>query len=496
METYLLAILAGVILISAKLGEGIFQRIGLPGLLGAIMAGLVIGPAGLGIVSHDILRELSLLLSIGISFTLFLSGVEEFSNPAILRPNKREFLYSIMLLVLTIIPLYFVVSLVWKAGLEARLAYSTALAVVSLGPLIKIILESEAIDEKLLSVLRVSLIAELISIIVFNTAYRGLNLLDFTLSALFVTTVYFTGRRYLDRGLRLIEKYFFVKEAPFAVIIGMILAVSYLAELIGFNAAVTALLLGMFLSSYLSKRPAYLERIRAITHGFLEPLFFAGVGLYAARITSYMVLVAAIISLLVAPRLLIGKKLGLSPRESLVLAAKGGVDAAMLLTLLRTGMISQDAYVTGIMTLVASTTFAGLAFKITRPSVEFWRLPVGAMPLENNVVYYAEKASYAARLASIYGAVVVVDEEYKPIGYITAEDLVDLDPRLLEKIAAVIISRPEIPVVNSNTLVAEILQDQLMREPIIAIVDGEGSLIGTLTPKKLLQILLKPKQKG
>ncbi|PSN90744.1 sodium:proton antiporter, partial [Candidatus Marsarchaeota G2 archaeon OSP_D] len=65
----------GVLLVFAKLAEEAFRRLNLVPFVGAIIVGIVLGPGVLGFVS--VIPTISLFLSLGINFLLFISGAEE-----------------------------------------------------------------------------------------------------------------------------------------------------------------------------------------------------------------------------------------------------------------------------------------------------------------------------------------------------------------------------------------------------------------------------------
>ncbi len=496
-DTIWLAIMLGLILAAAKLGEELAARIGLPAFIGAIIAGIILGRAGLGIVEPKHLEGLALILGIGINFTLFLAGVEELSNPRLFRPSGKEVAASAVILSFSSLAITAYLLAVKHLPLDTGLAYSLAVSMISLGPLMKLLAE-RGIDEKALRLLRVGLLVELSALIMFNSVFKGFNILIFIETMAVAAAVLWLGRILLARALHRIEKHLAAREAPFALIVAMVIMTGYIAEALGFNAAVTALLLGIFAADYLVRRPAYLERIRAFTYGFLEPLFFAGVGLYAARPTfSELADVAIMFTILVLSRLAGGLLLGVSGKEQLALLAKGGVDAAMLMSLVQLGLVSEGLYTAGVTVLVAATIVSGFHAPGLKPAPELWRTRVADLPLDHAAVYYREPAIHAARIVARRSAAVVVDEEYKPIGYVVAEDLVEVDPRLLEKLPTFIFSRPEVPVVNKNELVAEVLSDpSMVHEPIIAVVDDDGTLIGTITPRDLLEQVMAGHRRG
>ena len=63
-----------VVLLAAKLGDELFKRIGQPGLVGEIVAGVLIGPSVLGLV--ELSETLEVFAELGVVFLLFWVGLE------------------------------------------------------------------------------------------------------------------------------------------------------------------------------------------------------------------------------------------------------------------------------------------------------------------------------------------------------------------------------------------------------------------------------------
>ncbi len=494
-ETVRAAVLIGLLLFLSKIGEETAIRLRLPGFLGSVIMGLLISGAVAGIVTPSDLEPALLLLVIGINFTLFLAGVEELSNPALLVPTKAELAYSaIMLSLSSILVALIVEALGFVPEWRESLALGVVLGLISSGPLAKIVLGREDVGEKELSIMRTGLLVEVEGLVVFNALVAGENIVwQLVLSAIFVLFIFLVGRHYLTLLFHFIERYLAVKEAPFAMIVALVLMTGYIAEAIGFNAAVTALLLGMFLSEYLEERPLYLERISAFTYGFLEPLFFIGIGVYATRITlSGLGLSLLLFVLSALPRILVAHLQGLRPVQGLAYLAKGGVDAALLLSLLQDEHIGYELYTISLFAIILSIIVASLesaSMHVHRP--EKLRYRVVDLELDADIAHIDMPAEEAARLVAEKGALVVVDDNLRPVGYVTAKDFVEVDPSLLRNIPLRFFLRKEVPIVHKDKTLQEVLTDvSLITEPIIAVIDDEGRVLGTIRPRKLLGALL------
>ncbi len=490
------AVLIGLLLFIAKLGEEIAERLGFPGFSGSIISGILLSGAVLGFIKPEALEPASLLLVIGINFTLFLAGVEELSNPSILRPSLSEILLSIAILSLPSLAIALFAIEMLGLELQASLGLGTVIALVSAGPLMKLLLAKGSLENSDLGLMRIGLLAEVMGLIVFNVLIQGFSFLRLLETVVFVGIVFLVGRRMFDDFLLFIERHIHVKEAPFAFIIALVVMTGYIAELIGFNAAVTALLLGAFLSEYMQIRPLYLERVRAFTYGFLEPLFFIGIGIYAARFRARDALFALVFFVVPSSlKVVLATSYGFKLRESIAFLAKGGVDVALLLALLQGGLIGYDVYTSALLAILASVITASLAYRVKERSRDIPRQRLVDLRPELIIIDENESAEYAARLVAEKGAAVVVDRFMRPVGYIVAEDFATVNPRMLRRIPVKLFMRTEVPVVSSDTTISEILADPpLLHEPIIAIVNHKGEVVGTITPRKLLALLLSRRE--
>lgn len=63
-----------VVLLAAKAGDELFKRLGQPTMVGEILAGLLVGPAVLGLV--DLTETLEVFSELGVVFLLFWVGLE------------------------------------------------------------------------------------------------------------------------------------------------------------------------------------------------------------------------------------------------------------------------------------------------------------------------------------------------------------------------------------------------------------------------------------
>ncbi len=443
-------------------------------------------------MSHEEYLVLQPLLVMGLGFVLFLAGSEELAGRGF--GGVRGVVLGGVLLLVSSVLIYLYSRRFLGLGADAAVLFSLAVGMVSLGPAFKLALHMKELP---VDALNAALVAELAGIILFNIHAEGLTIYSIVGSVAAFALVYTLGRGFMERLLVFVEEHIHAPEAPFAIIVAVILGASYAAEVLGFNAAIAALLLGVFASGYLERRPALHERLSAFTYGFMEPLFFSGIGLAASRPgPAAAVHVAALLGILLASRLAVA---GGRLRDAAVLMAKGGVDASLLYTALSMGLLPGTAYTVGVAVVASSTIAAGLLVRRSgvagpgaagaRRGVERWRARIGDLPLDFHAVSYMAPLSIAAELLTGRDALVVVDEHLRPIGYITPADLIHVDPASMRGLRVADVFRLGVMVVLSTERVGSIAA-KIGHEPVIAVVDERGRLVGTITPRKLLQWLI------
>jgi len=378
------------------------------------------------------------------------------------------------------------------------LGYGLVIGLISVGPLTKGLMESDLISTQLgIKVMVIAVLAEVLGILAFNSILN-LNLLTIMASLALLYFVYRIGRRIFILFTHEVDRVFLASEASFAIIDGLIIITGYLAEYLKFSAALTSLLLGVTASSYLRERPDYIEKLRAFTYGFLEPLFFAGIGLYMSRIDlTVLALFITMFPITLITKVLVGYTAVKNWRLSFAFLSKGGVDAALLISLypLLSSYDLPHLYGVGLLTIMASAlltsvTFYGRGVRRVKPS--FWNLKVSDVMILGGWVLENVNLLRVSSLLLLYPAVVVVDQDGEPVGYISAQDLIHLNPRDYRDIKAAEVYRWPVPIVRKDYSVRRLIE--MIGEldiPVVAVVNEHGKIIGIVDPHALLSKLLR-----
>lgn len=288
MEKTLLSIV--LILIFTKIGGIISRKLKMPEVLGALIAGVILGPVVLNIVQYD--DNIKLLSNLGVIMLMFLAGletnVEEF--------KKAGFSSLIIAVAGIIVPLvlgtlsaYMFFNNFWENVFVGVIltATSVSITVETLKELGKLntraginILGAAVIDD----ILGLILISIVLAVAQTSGSSAGVS---GTLSIIyvFIKIVLFClfsiiGVIYLPKYINKFISYVKPGREFLTFSIAVAIFIAYIAESLGIAAITGAYICGLMFSSISHKE--YLERnVKAISSGFLSLIFFASVGIEA-----------------------------------------------------------------------------------------------------------------------------------------------------------------------------------------------------------------------
>jgi|BEDMetMinimDraft_2_1075160.scaffolds.fasta_scaffold00155_11 Kef-type K+ transport system membrane component KefB/CBS domain-containing protein len=498
----------GLLLVLAKSFEEGFRRLGLVGFVGSILAGIIVGPGVLSIISNT--QYITLFTSLGINFLLFLAGAEEFSLPRLRgRMRLRVLVGSIAALGIPLLLVYILLPHLIGGSNLNYLALSVILGMSSAGPLAKLLMEAGVSRTNTGTfVFITTALVEIGGVVIFATSV-SFSPVPLTIAEIIaaVGISLLLGNLVFARALEVAEVRLNAREIVFSLIVALVLLSGYLGQLLKFNAGIVALFLGFVAQKYFKERPEMLERLHAFTYGFFEPLFFSGIGLYFVRVTPLLLYLSLGLATLILVTkglggFLASKMVGVDPwYGSWGISSKGGVDSALLFSALTLGVIGRSAYSYAAIAIAISGLVSPLLFKakirkISQGNVTPIRraMRIGDILKElgsfytdsNQVLRHVIETMTSANLR----AMVVVDGENRPIGYVSVHDLLEIDPASYGEMRVQDIQLHEVRTVYPNSKVSEILR--IFREtetPIIGVIDYEGKLLGTIVERSLLRLL-------
>ena len=355
----------GLLVVAAKLVEGVFSRFGLSSIVAYTATGVVLGPV-LGIAEAT--AEIQLFLGIGILVLFFLVGLDEIDIPGFVATVRGRYFVAAVLsvvvsllvaLVVTANPLNLPFAL--GLGFTEALALAGILSLSSLGLVAKVLADDGHLKEPIgLKMFTIVTIAEVIALLVVGFSigehhdFSALNVLILLAQILgFVVVTWVLSAKLLPRAILFLRRFIKVPELSFGLLLGGLFLVVVGAEEMGLHGTIGALLFGAALSGLPEGvRNDILPGMRSASEGLFVPLFFASAGLQF-DLSFTEIPLGTIAALVLIP--LVGKFAGafLSTVVTRIeapftlatgLMSKGVAEIALLLVLLEAGVIEQSVF--------------------------------------------------------------------------------------------------------------------------------------------------------
>ncbi|MGY5152172.1 MAG: cation:proton antiporter domain-containing protein [Candidatus Nitrosopumilus sp. bin_6a] len=404
-----------VLVIASKLGGELLHRIGQPSILGNVIAGIIVGPAFLALV-HPI-EAIELFVSIGIFFLFFLIGLEEIDVAGLFKVMKGRIFAGSAIAFLMPFLIAGVFGLAIDMDFIQSFAIASVIAASSLGVTAKVLSDLGKLKSTIgLQIFTVTAIVEFIAII-FVSVFIQIDtnsespdisemLWLFAKMVIFFAVAGLLSVYGLPQFFRLMKHHLRVKEAYFAIVIGMILLVAYFAEISGVHGAIGALLLGIAVSRM--TRDEYHEiskNIRAIGYGIFIPIFFAGIGLHFSLaflelewwiITVFIIIMTGVkfLGSYIAVRI---AKMRPATTVAYGVMSKGAVDLALMLSLLQAKIMDDKLF--SLLVLGTLITMIISSVELQRKLKKITHFKVGAAELGLVPLYFRRVVSDTLAIA-------------------------------------------------------------------------------------------------
>ena len=368
----------GMLIVVAKLAEGLLSRLGLNSIVAYTVAGIFLGPVT-GLV--EITEYIAIFLSIGVFIFFFLIGLDEIDIPGFMSTIRgRYFVAATVSVIISILVSLIVTADLLGLGFNlgvstesgevefTKLEFSKALSLAgilslsSLGLVAKVLADKGLLKELIgLRIFTAVIIAEVIALLVVGLtigessgAVSVLGILKLLGQiAGFTIVIWIVSAKALPRVMALLQRFLNVPELSYGLLIGGLFLVVYGAEQFGLHGSLGGLLFGAALSGLPHRmREDIMPGMRSTAEGLFVPLFFASAGLHLDF--SFIDLPPlTIVALLFVP--MIGKvlaslvgtymaRLDTPIVLSTGLMGKGVAEIALLLVLFETDVISQGVF--------------------------------------------------------------------------------------------------------------------------------------------------------
>ncbi len=365
-----------VVFASAKLLSEIFERFRQPGIVGEILAGILIGPYLLNWMSpNEVLRILS---DLGVMFLLFRVGLEVKSSD-LLKVGGTSLMVAVSGVLLPF-AMGWAVATAWHMPTVEGIFTGAAMVATSVGITAEVLASRGLLNTRAARIiLAAAVIDDVLGLIVLALASgfaRGsINYLDIAITAglaigftVFLATL---GSRAARRVVPHVQARLSLAEGEFAMAMTLLFALSLLAVYAGVAAIVGAFLAGMALSEAVDRRVADL------TDGVAEllvPFFLVGIGMQfdvsafanpSTLALAAVIFIAAIVSKFVGcglGALSIGKTDAV--RVGVGMVPRGEVGMVVAQLGLRLGVMSESLYAVVVFMSVATTLIAPPLLKL------------------------------------------------------------------------------------------------------------------------------------
>ncbi|MEG3906381.1 cation:proton antiporter [Microcoleus sp. w1-18aA5] len=258
----------------------VFERLRLPGIVGLIIAGVIVGPNGLNLLQRD--ATIVLLGTVGLLFLMFLAGLETSLDDLKLNADKAVIFglatFSLPMILGTGAMLLLGYS--WLAAILVASCFATH-TLLALPILTKLgLMRTQTITTTLGGTLITNVLGLLVLAIVVK-AFKGNLTLEFWLFLIPSLAIYTFATLW---GVPKIGRWFFKKfghdeNAEFIFVLATLFLVSYAAELIEIEAIIGAFLSGIAITQIIPKMSPLMNRIEFIGNTLFVPFFLISVGM-------------------------------------------------------------------------------------------------------------------------------------------------------------------------------------------------------------------------
>lgn len=361
---------------AAKLLAELFERFGQPGIVGEILAGVLVGPSALGWIQPDEL--LASLADIGVMFLLFRVGLEV--KPAELL--KLGGTATIVALCGVIVPFLMGWGLMlwWGQPNIESIFVGAAMVATSVGITAQVLASKGLLQQRASQIiLAAAVIDDVLGLLVLasvSSMARGeVHVAEIAitvgLAVAFVILIATMGNRAVGKVMPRIQESMQLAEAEFTLAMILLFGLAVLAVYVGVAAIVGAFFAGMALSGTVG------HRVHDLSHGATEllvPFFLAGIGLnvdLSAFRDSSMILLAVILLVLACLSKFLGCGLSALPlgrpdalKIGVGMIPRGEVGMVVAQIGLTMGVISPNIYGVVVFMAVATTLVAPPLLKL------------------------------------------------------------------------------------------------------------------------------------
>src|SRR5690348_17275561 len=300
-----------VIFVSAKVMAEIAERVGQPGIVGEILAGVLVGPSVLGWLAPNEL--LSALSDLGAMFLLFRVGLEVKSSELMKVGGTATWVAFCGVVVPFIMGTGILLG--WGAKINEAIFVGASMVATSVGITASVLSAKGLLHEISSKIILAAAVIDdvtglLVLAVVSSITHGKVNLFQLSLTALaataFTVIVAKWGTHAMKHVVPHVERTWRVAESRFVMAMALLFALSLLAVYTGVAAIVGAFLAGLALGESTG------ERERDLAQGVSEllvPFFLAGIGLHV-NLSAFTHVSTAVLALVILAAAVVSKFIG------------------------------------------------------------------------------------------------------------------------------------------------------------------------------------------
>ncbi|MBE9212954.1 cation:proton antiporter [Plectonema cf. radiosum LEGE 06105] len=258
----------------------LFERLRLPGIVGLIIAGVIIGPNGLGLLARD--NTIILLGTVGLLFLMFMAGLETSLDDLKYNADKALIFgfatFAVPMVVGTVAMMLLGYNLLAAILVASCFASHTLLALPVVSKLG--IMRTSVVTTTLGGTLITNVLALLVLAVVVK-AHQGNLTLNFWLFLIPSLVIYTLAILW---GVPKIGGWFFRRfghdeGAEFIFVVATLFVASYIAQLIEIEPIIGAFLAGIGITQLIPQLSPLMNRIQFIGNTLFVPFFLISVGM-------------------------------------------------------------------------------------------------------------------------------------------------------------------------------------------------------------------------
>jgi len=400
ISAFLLAIT--LMLFFAKFFGELFIRIKQPAIIGEIVAGIILGPTILGMISpntfewlflqKEIALSLNALTTLSVVLLLLVSGLEVDLSVVFHHRKSAAYISTLGTLIPFIIGFafsYFYPSLMGIGKDGSKLIFAlfigTALSISALPVIAKILLDLNIFKTKIgLIIISSAMINDFVGWLLFSLILgligAGLHAVNFVYTAiftlLFVVFILFIGRKIISYLLQKVNNNFTFPGSSLSFILILGLLGASFTELIGIHAAFGAFIIGVAFGDSVHLKDETKEILHQFITNIFAPLFFVSIGLSVNFIANFDLQLVIIVSALAFVGKVFGCGLGarlsgMSKNDSWAIGfgmnSRGAMEIILALLALHYGLIQETVFVAlvvmALLTSIVSAPFMSYFLK-------------------------------------------------------------------------------------------------------------------------------------